>query len=399
LKSNPEHILHVACLSNFLVMLGVGIANPVVPLFAATFPVSYTIVGVAVGIFGLARITFEIPAGLWADRFGRKPMLILGLILFTISGLIAFLASNIALLTVARFAQGVGMGLYITPALALLGDAAPPQRVAKYFSTYFVFDYLGSAVGPAVGGFVSQYAGFRSSFLLLAAISGGALLVTYVMIAETTSRRQSAYREIGQLFKATRDWRLLLVGCTAATSFFLYSGVENTAMPLLGRHQGLEVAEIGLVLSGAALVNALAIFIGKGLISRLGGPRLLLISFASSALILAIFPMAFGFTSLMLVTASLSVAMSLVPSTQSAIATDIAHPEHRAFAFSMFRTFGDGSLLFGPVFIGLLSDLYGFSAPFYAAATICLITLVPTWAMKVIKPKQNSSSEASSVTG
>lgn len=388
LKSDPERILHVACLSNFLVMLGVGIANPVVPLFAATFPVSYTVVGFAVGIFGLARIAFEIPAGIWADRFGRRPMLNFGLLLFTVSGFTAFLASNIVVLSIARFIQGIGMGLYITPALALLGDIAPQEKVAKYFTTYFVYDYLGSAIGPALGGFASQYAGFKAAFLLLAGISGAALLLTYLMISETSLGGESAhFQEIIQSFKSTRDWRLLLVGCTAAASFFLSSGIQNTAMPLLGKYQGLSVGEIGLILSAAAFVNAFAIFVGKGLIDRLGGPKLLIISFSSTALVLAFFPMAFGFLALTLMTAFVSITMSLVPSTQSAMATDIAHPAHRAFTFSLYRTFGDGSLLVGPVFIGFLSDLYGFSAPFYAAAIICLVTLLPAWGLKVMKPK------------
>jgi DHA1 family multidrug resistance protein-like MFS transporter len=371
-------------------MLGVGIGNPVVPLFAATFPISYTIVGFAVGIFGLARIGFELPAGVWADRFGRRPMLNLGLILFTISGFIAFVASNIVLLTIARFIQGIGMGLYITPSLALLGDIAPQEKVAKYFTTYFVYDYMGSAIGPALGGFVSQYAGFRFAFLLLAAVSGGALLLTYSLLVETRVRGQVVKQEISQLFRATRDWRLLFVACTAAASFFLSSGILNTSMPLLGKHQGLSVSEIGLILSVAAFVNAGAIFAGSGLINRLGGPRVLLISFASTALVLALFPQAFGFAALALMAALFSVTMSLVPSTQSALATDIANPKHRAFSFSLYRSFGDGSLLLGPVFVGFLSDLYGFSAPFYAAALICLMTLVPVWGLKVVKPRPSS---------
>lgn len=364
-------------------MLGVGIANPVVPLYAATFQVSYTLVGFAVGAFGLARVAFEIPAGIWADRLGRRPMLNFGLLMFTLSGFIAFLSSDIVVLSISRFIQGVGMGLYITPSLALLGDVAPEGHRARYFSIYFIYDYLGSAIGPATGGFVSEYAGFKSAFLLLAIISAGALLLTYLMITEAkTTRRSSQPSEIRQLFRSARDWRLMLVGCTAATSFFLSSGIQNTAMPLLGKYQGLTVADIGVILSIAAFVNSLAIVVGKSLIDRLGGGRLLLISFFLTAIVLALFPRAFGFVALTAMTALLSITMSLVPSTQSAVATDIAHPHHRAFSFSLYRTFGDGSLLVGPVFIGFLSDLYGFPAPFYAAAVICLVTLLPAWGLR-----------------
>lgn len=361
-------------------MLGVGLSIPVVPLYAATFQVSYTLVGFAVGALGLARVVFELPAGIWADRFGRRPMLNLGLLMFTVSGFMAFFASDIIVLSVARFVQGVGMGLYITPSLALLGDIAPKGEIAKYFATYFAYDYLGSSIGPAIGGVVSQYAGFRSAFLLLAIMSGAALILTYGMIIETGIKRESRHKsEIRQLFKSARDWRLLLIACTAATSFFLSSGIQNTAMPLLGKYQGLSVVDIGLILSAASFVNSAAIALGKNLIDRLGGTRLLLISFFSTAMLLALFPMAFGFLSLALMTGLVSLSMSLVPSTQSALVIDIANPDHRAFSLSLCRTWGDGSLLIGPVLVGYLSDIYGFSAPFYAATIICLATLLPIY--------------------
>ncbi len=358
-------------------MLGVGLANPIVPLFAESFRVSYTLVGFAVGAYGLARLVFEIPAGSWADRFGRRPLLNIGLLMFTISGIIAYFAGDIGTLSVARFVQGVGAGLYITPALAVLGDIAPRDQIGRYTSLYFASDFLGFAIGPAIGGYVGELAGFRSAFFLLAVLSGIAFLLSYLLISESGIHVSSEDSfEIKQLPRAMLDPKILLLGCTAVSSFFIASGIRNTAVPLIGQSQGLPTSQIGLVLTVGAFVNACVLISGRRIIDALGRVQVLFIAFLSTGLVLLFFPLAVGFLALTAMTGIISLTTSLIPPTQSAIVIDIANPERRALSFGLFRTFGDAGILVGPVVVGYLSDQYGFAAPFYVAFVLCAATLL-----------------------
>jgi multidrug resistance protein len=365
-----------------MVQLAVGLASPLVPLYATTFNVSFTLVGFAVGIFGVSRLLFEIPAGVWGDKYGRRIILILALFVFTISAIITYLASDIVTLAIARFIQGIGYSLYTGPSLALLGDIAPREKRARYIGTFYSYDWLGTAIGPVIGGYVSQYAGFRPAFLVVAMVSGAALFLTYLMIPETRIIDQYTSFKFGALLKSTRDWKLLLLCCIGMTTFFLTTGIRNTAVPLMAKSQGLSLGDIGIILTVALIINSLANMVGRNLIDRVGASRIMLISFLSVAVFLSVYPMAFGFLDLVVMTSLVTLSMSLVPLVYTELIIGMADPENRGLYFSVFRIFGDVGTLVGPVLIGFLSDLYGLSSSFYASSLICLATIIPVWGLK-----------------
>jgi multidrug resistance protein len=365
-----------------MVQLVVGLVNPLVPLYATTFNVSFTLVGFAVGIFGVSRLLFEIPAGVWGDKYGRRIILTLALFVFTISAIITYLASDIVTLAIARFIQGIGISLYTGPSLALLGDIAPREKRAKYIGTFYSYDWLGTAIGPAIGGYISQYAGFRPAFLVVAIVSGAALFLTYLMIPETRIEGKFSSFKFGELFKSARDWRLLLLCCIGTPSFFLAAGIRYTAVPLMGKSQGVSLGDIGIILSVALIINSLANMVGRDVIDRVGASRLLLISFSSVAVFLALFPMAFGFLALTIMTSLVTLSLSLVPLIYTHLVIEMAAPENRGLYFSIFRIFGDGGTLVGPVLVGFLSDLYGLSSSFYVSGLICFATIIPVWGLR-----------------
>jgi multidrug resistance protein len=373
-----------------MVQLAVGLANPLIPLYATTFNVSFTLVGFAVGIFGVSRLIFEIPAGVWGDKYGRRIILTLALFVFTISAVITYLASDIVTLAIGRFIQGIGYSLYTGPSLALLGDIAPKEKRAKYIGTFYSYDWFGTAFGPVIGGYVSQYAGFRPAFLVVAMVSGAALFLTYLRIPETRIIDQHTSFKFGALFKSTRDWKLLLLCCIGMTTFFLAAGIRNTAVPLMAKSQGLSLGDIGIILTVALIINSLANMVGRNLTDRVGASRLMLISFLSVAVFLSVYPMAFGFLALVVMTSLVTLSMSLVPLVYTDLIIGMADPENRGLYFSMFRIFGDVGTLVGPVLIGFLSDLYGLSSSFYASSLICLTTIIPVWGLKrLIEGREN----------
>ena len=82
--------LLVLCFATFLVMAGQGVVGPVLPLYAKDFGVSATVVGLTLTVFALARLILNVPAGIIADRFGRRILLIGGPILTSIGILVYF---------------------------------------------------------------------------------------------------------------------------------------------------------------------------------------------------------------------------------------------------------------------------------------------------------------------
>ena len=123
--------LLVLCFATFLVMTGQGVVGPVVPLYARDFGVSASVVGLTLTVFALARLILNVPAGLIADRFGRRVLLIGGPILTSIGMFGSGFANSIESLLVWRFVAGAGSAFYMSGALIYLIDIAPPDRRAR----------------------------------------------------------------------------------------------------------------------------------------------------------------------------------------------------------------------------------------------------------------------------
>jgi predicted MFS family arabinose efflux permease len=107
-------------------MLGLFLLLPVLALHARELP-DYTpvLLGLAMGAYGLTQALLQIPFGRWSDRFGRKPVIVVGMVLFAAGSLIGALAQSVAMLAVARGVQGAGA---VSAAVsALLADLTRPE--------------------------------------------------------------------------------------------------------------------------------------------------------------------------------------------------------------------------------------------------------------------------------
>ena len=123
-------------------MLGLFLILPVFAIHAKTLPGgdSATLVGLAMGIYGLAQAFGQLPFGIASDKYGRKPVIIFGLILFAVGSLIAALASNIEWVIVGRAVQGAGA---ISAAVtAFIADATRDEHRTKAMAM----------VGGSIGG-------------------------------------------------------------------------------------------------------------------------------------------------------------------------------------------------------------------------------------------------------
>jgi MFS family permease len=156
----------------------------------------------------------------------------------------------------------------------------------------------------------------------------------------------------------------------------------------MGKSQNLSLGDIGIILTVALIINSFANVIGRKIIDRVDASRLMLISFFSVAFFLTIFPLAYGFAALVIMTSLVTLSMSLVPLIYTDLIIGMANPQNRGLYFSIFRIFGDSGTLAGPVLVGFLSDLYGLSSSFYASGLICLATALPAWALMPIIKKQ-----------
>ena len=254
--------LVILCGATFLVMVGQGVVSPVLPLYAKDFGVSATMVGLTLTVFALARLILNVPAGIVADRFGRRYLLIGGPILTSIGMFGSGFADTIWTLLAWRFVAGAGSAFYMSGALIYLIDVAPPEKRARYVATNQWALSLGVAIGPGIGGLVADAYGLDVPFIVVGAT--GILTAIYAVVRLPETRGQAAEEAAQDTEPGSKNttWafvlsrRFLLVAFVTATIFMVRAGTRSTLLPLHADAElGWGPGEIGLLFTLTGLLT------------------------------------------------------------------------------------------------------------------------------------------------
>ncbi len=200
--------LLVTCVATFLVPLDVTIIAVALSDIGHDLHSSFTQLQWIVNTYNIAYTTVLMAAGTLADRFGRRKVFVLGLVFFAITSLLCGLASNAPLLILARAIQGIGAGIMLITAVAILSHQYQGAERAAAFGIWGVFIGIGAAFGPMIGGFLVDQFSWRWIFLLNVPIVIGLIALTWLKVEE--SRDPKAER-IDHLGLTTFTGALLLV--------------------------------------------------------------------------------------------------------------------------------------------------------------------------------------------
>lgn len=142
--------------------------------------------------FILAMALFMLPSGSWGDRTDNRRLFKLGLILFTLSSAICYVAPDGYWLVAARFLQGIGAAFTGTTGQAILVSSFPAERRGQVLGISVASVYTGLALGPLIGGFVTLHIGWRSLFLIAALFGLLTILISYLFLKSGKNRAAPA---------------------------------------------------------------------------------------------------------------------------------------------------------------------------------------------------------------
>lgn len=190
-------------------MFGMFIILPVFALYAETLPGGrdHTLVGVALGAYGLTQALLQVPFGWLSDRWGRKPAIYLGLVVFALGSLIAALSTDIAGVILGRVVQGGGAISAVI--IALVADLTDEQNRTKAMAT------IGMTIGAAfalsmVGGPVlNRLVGVPGIFLITGALALAALGLTRFVVPDPEPASVPAARSAVPLAELLLDTGLM----------------------------------------------------------------------------------------------------------------------------------------------------------------------------------------------
>jgi MFS family permease len=165
-------LLAAVCLLTFLHYVGAQMRGPILPFYAAAHGATATGVGFIVAAHMAVAAAGSIPLGRASDVWGRRPLLLGGMVVTAVTSLLLPLfEGELALMTIYGLA-GFGVAAFTPSALSLVGDAAAPARAGYAFAWYTTAHYGAIAFGPFLGGLAAQWWGYREAFVGAPSSSG-----------------------------------------------------------------------------------------------------------------------------------------------------------------------------------------------------------------------------------
>jgi DHA1 family bicyclomycin/chloramphenicol resistance-like MFS transporter len=172
---------------------------PSLPALTQIFHTDRVQLMLSVFMFGAGLVQFV--AGPCADRYGRKPILIISLSIYVLGSMIALLSNSLNMMLVARFIQALGCGFVIPGCMAILRDSYHKTQLLKKMSVLLGFILIGTALAPLFGSYLQIYFGWRGNFFFLLLLGVLALLIIIFQFEETLAEKNEHAIRWGYLFK------------------------------------------------------------------------------------------------------------------------------------------------------------------------------------------------------
>jgi MFS family permease len=364
------------CLIGFAAFFSSYLRIPVMPLFAATLGAGTAQIGAINGAFMLTAGLLSIPAGLLADRTGRKLPIVAGVVATAVSSLLVTQCHQPGQIAAAYVLFGAGLAAFAPGMLSLVADVMPSHRLGQAYGWYTTAIYTAMTLGPASGGYLAKAVGLRQVFLvsgsLLVAV---AVLAVMVLPQSPPSHKTDLQTALSRSFELLRN-RSLLACLLATAGSCIGFGVFLTFLPLYASLRGYDPGQAGLLFAAQAITNVAGrIPIGK-LADRFDRRRLVAAGLVCLAVALTTLGQVGQFGLLIACAVVMGVGMALTFTAIGALIAELVPPLQRGLAMGMYNSCIYLGMMCGSTVMGVALKRIGYAMGFAAAGSVALVSLV-----------------------
>lgn len=375
-------------LSNiFIVFLGIGLVIPVMPSFMNIMHLSGKTMGYLVAAFAVAQLLVSPIAGRWVDRYGRKKIILLGLLLFSISELIFGVGTNVWVLYLARVLGGISAAFIMPGVTAYVADITSVEERPKAMGYVSAAISTGFIIGPGIGGFIAEY-GIRLPFYYAAGVAFVACLCSVFMLKEQLTKEQlaeiSEYTQqssfAGDLRKSLRPIYFVAFVLVFVLAFGL--SAYETVFSLFSDHKfGFTPQDIAVIITASSIFGVVVqIFLFGKMVDILGEKKLIQICLIAGVVLAVISTLVSNFWVVLAVTCFIFLAFDLLRPALTTFLSKSADKE-QGFVAGMNSTYTSLGNIAGPAIGGILFDV-NINYPYLFAAIIMGIGLIVTFMWK-----------------
>jgi MFS family permease len=380
---NPQERRVGAALASIfgLRMLGLFLITPVFAAFAPSFPGGgdERLVGFALGAYGLTQAVLHIPLGMISDRWGRKPVIVGGLLLFVIGSFIAAWAPDMHWMIAGRVVQGAGA--ISAAVMALAADLTREEHRTK------VMAMIGSSIGlvyalslvgaPLIYGWIGMSGLFS--------LTGGlALLAIVLLLAVVPTPAQPPAPARLPLCRVLGDGELLKLNLGIGALHMIQMAMLVVLPKALVEHGGLAIPEHWKVYLPVVLASFVVMV--PAIIAAEKKDRMRPVFLAAVALILVVqlglYLFGDSLIGLALSLLLFFIAFNILEATLPSLMSRTAPPETKGAAMGVYNTTQALGLFFGGALGGLLARYFGNGAVFAVCAGLAIIWLAVAGTMR-----------------
>ncbi|MDD4179327.1 MAG: MFS transporter [Candidatus Margulisbacteria bacterium] len=372
MQLRPVLILFVTL---FIVMVGFGVIIPIMPFYAMKMGATAVHIGMLMASYSLMQFIFSPFWGTLSDKYGRKPLILVGLAGFTITFIFFGLAHTLPLLFAARLLGGILSSACLPTAMAYIADTTTPEERGAGMGMMGAAMGLGVIVGPAIGGLLSVWH-VGLPFFFCAGLAALNFIFAAIFLKE--SKRHHDVSEV----KYDRFKHLLSLRGYIAFAFFLVfllsysiSGFEGT-FPLFAKVRfGYGAREMGIIFAFMGVIGVVlqGLLVGP-MIKKFGEEQMIRFGLLVTALGAFLTIFSFNLWSLTLFICLTVIGQGLLrPSLASLISKDTEYEEGATMgAMQSVESFGR---IVGPIAGGVIFQ-FSLNLPYVSTGGLNLLALL-----------------------
>jgi DHA1 family multidrug resistance protein-like MFS transporter len=360
--------------------LGFATVIPLLPLYLTErLHASVKLVGLVASTFAIVETVFKITWGSVADRVGRRPLIIGGLLLSSLAPLLMSLLRAPWLFVPLRLLDGLGSAALWPSAAAIMVDLTPSQSRARVMGLLNMFFLTGLALGPALGLYVAGFAGsYKAGFYIASALLLVSALTAWWTLSEvppsTGGEGNVPVRLVRNREGISSPFLFLLLIA------FVQMFAAGLLAPILAiyakRIMGLSEQAIGTLFLFLVLSVGLASLPAGWLADRVGKRRIVFLGMLLASAGMWQFVLPPKVERLAIAAVALGASYALASPAWLALVSQAAPPGRTGLAMGASETVQGLGLVLGPLLGGLLWDGFGYHAPFAASAALLTVGLI-----------------------
>ncbi len=373
-KSGPLLII-IGIIAALVIFTSTMSKNPALSLLAQSIGANPAQVGLISAISPIPGILISSFAGAYSDKYGRKRVMFISLLIFATAPFTYLFVTEIWQLGIIRFYHGFATGMFMPVAMAAIADHYPAEVRGQALGTYSSFTMVGRFSAPFAGGALIYFANFGLLYIVCGVTAIIALILAFLVRWDEPFTKVHAIRPSGSIIAAlkdvVKDRSILLTSSMEGVQYFAMGAFE-AFLPLYCLSLGINSLEIGAIMG----VQVISMLLTKPFMGRFsdqkGRKPSIIVGLLAGSVVILLMPFSVDPVPLAILSVLFGITVAMVTASTSALVCEIAGCSAHGSAIGVLSSIMDIGHSLGPLITGAVVTLVSFQLGFGLAAALLL---------------------------